>query len=253
MSGGSWEEGFSAPNWPTCRSREVFGRDCRSAQTGVQSAPARWCKNLSPGLYGVRATWLPSTGAAQAARYTVLVGSTAVSAPVLIDQRKPPVGITDLKRVWQDIGSLQLAGTEEVCVQLDVPTEPGKNVSADGIRFERLDLAFLPIPGGGNGAPQALDSVEQVKLGEWEAVTLRADGEGERPMVFQYQAEDETIEVRPVDADPWGGTMELEVRVHGPKRAARKLRFAAAYDERSVSNVGTVTLQVGKRRRGRNR
>jgi len=117
-----------------------FNNDLRSANAGDSSDLALWTfTGLAPGAYRVSATWVPRSGAASNAPFT-LTGGTPLT--VNVNQQLNPSGqIIDGGATFEDIlGSYTIAGNS-LTVQL--ANNANGVVIADAVRIEPLNVNVI--------------------------------------------------------------------------------------------------------------
>ena len=129
------------------------------------TAQATWTFNgLTPGEYGISATWTLHTNRATNAPYSI--NGTVVT----VNQQLAPTGINDQGGVFKSLGSFVITGNQ-IVVRLNSAGANGY-VVADAIRIERLG----PLPGifapnpllGTNNEEDSLDAVFESEL-DWLA------------------------------------------------------------------------------------
>ena len=115
------------------------GGDNRNASIFGGTKVARWSfDNLTPGVYRVSTTWVPSAARATDAPFTLFDGFTPITT-VDVNQQLAPSGSPDLNDLgvpWQDLaGNFQVTG-DKLFVKLT--NIANGYVMADAIRIERV-------------------------------------------------------------------------------------------------------------------
>ncbi|MCA9074874.1 MAG: FG-GAP repeat protein [Planctomycetaceae bacterium] len=128
IESGSWGTGNAGANGDN-RNASIFGG----------TKVARWSfDNLTPGVYRVSTTWLPSAARATDAPFTLFDGFTPITT-VDVNQQLAPSGSPDLNDLgvpWQDLaGNFQVTG-DKLFVKLTNIADG--YVMADAIRIERV-------------------------------------------------------------------------------------------------------------------
>lgn len=131
-----------------------FQGDLEVGVAGTGAETANWTfSDLTPGQYRVSASWLPLSGLATDAPFTILDGGTAL-ATVDIDLTQQPNDIASAGAFWHDLGDPYVITGSTLVVQLS--DAANSLLLADAIRIERVgELPSVAEAGPSQSSPAA--------------------------------------------------------------------------------------------------
>jgi uncharacterized membrane protein YkoI len=127
-----------------------YGGDSNSISAGIGTNTATWTFAVAPGLYRIATNWVPSSGVADNAPYTILNNGANLGF-LRVDQQVAPNDFSADGANWKDLGTFVVSGGT---LQVQLSDDADGNVIADAVQIDRLSNTIVNVAASPASVPE---------------------------------------------------------------------------------------------------